>query len=135
MSKEEKCPAGTGKILEVNHEARGRFLLPQTMEKLYIGGKFHDTSDVVDVILGLHGLSVDMLLNCVVIPSTSEYREKQASIMRFLADRDSDSLDERRTKGYLRRELDLLLWGLNPQAKCEANYKAGQYSKWDYFSL
>lgn len=132
MERQNQSPEGTGQ--KANHGEQGQFRLPQIMEKLYIGGKFHDTSDVVDVILGLHGLSVDTLQNCVTLPSSAEYREKQASIMRFLQDRHFDSLDERKIKGYLRRELDLLLWGINPQIKRQEVYESGQYSKMDYFS-
>lgn len=131
---QEKRPAGEVVECSSSHEGRGRFLLPQTMATLYIGGKFLDTSDVVDVILGLHGLSADMLQNCAELPNSVEYCEKRASIMRFLQDWDSDSLDERRTKGYLRRELDLLLWGINPAEKRQVTYAANQYSQVDYFS-
>lgn len=134
MCEKAESPVGAGQVKSANHEGQARFLLPHTMEKLYIGGRFHDTSRVLDVILGLHGLSVDMLRNCEDFLNSAEYREKQASIMRFVQDFHSDSLDERRTKGYLRRELNQLLWGVAHLKDRQADYEAGRHSKDDYFS-
>ncbi|KAE9535306.1 hypothetical protein A1D25_05005 [Ursidibacter arcticus] len=134
MNGNEKSPEIAGQEKNANHEGQVRFLLPHTMETLYIGGRFHDTSRVLDVILGLHGLSVDMLRNCEGFLNSAEYREKQASIMRCVKDFRSDSLDERRTKGYLRRELDQLLWGIDSLVDRQANYEAGNHSNLDFFS-
>lgn len=132
---DEKSPELAGQAVKTTSSVgKGQFLLPHTMEKLYIGGRFHDTSRVLDVILGLHGLSVEMLLNCVSLPSSTEYCEKQDAIMRLVQISDYDSLDERRTKRYLQRELDQLLWAVAPLKDRQANYEAGLHSKDDYYS-